>query len=395
MSVSPYPKETLAIYGGTPALPAPPRTRMPVSDTLRDGVIELIQNRPLSSLFGEGEVETFEAAFAEYLGKRYAVAVNSGTSSLHTALTAVGIGAGDEVAVTAFSFVASASVIVQTGARPIFVDIDPQTLGLDLADLKTRISKKTKAVIPAHIFGIPGDISGLRKFCDENGLLLIEDACQALGARVGGRGVGAYGDIGCFSFNVKKIIQTGEGGMLVTDNPSIAEAAREIRVNGLSIFGVERLGFNYTLTNLQAFLGYEQLTRLDEILSCRQAYAERIKEAIRDYVEVFDEQRSGVVPVPYAVPFKLSDSEATRRNLIVDALSREGVPVSGVYTVLYEHALVFKQVQDRQCPVAEQVVPRLLSVNPSHLYAPEDVEGICLGLAKVLSSIDCLDEQNW
>ena len=385
-----FPKEALAIFGGEAALPEPPRTHMPLTDAFAGELRSLIEERPLSSLFGEGEVAAFETAFAAHCGRRYAVALNSGTSSLHTALTAAGIGPGDDVAVTCFSFVASASVIVQAGARPVFVDIDPDTLSMDIGDLKRRLTSRTRAVITAHLFGIPGDIVALSDFCRKEGLLLIEDACQALGASVNGRKVGSFGDLGCFSFNVKKIIQTGEGGMLTTDNAELAEAAREIRVNGLSIFGVERLGFNYTLTNLQALLGLYQLNRLEDILARRNAYAEKLGGAIRDYAKVFEERRSDVTAAPYAVAFEIPEAIGSRRDMVVAALAREGVPISGVYSVLYDHDQVFAEDGAAPCAVAEGLVPRLLSVNPSHLYTAEDIDAVCLGLRKVLSNLDSL-----
>lgn len=375
----------LAVRGGAPALPGAPATHLPVSDTLLERLRRLIEHEPLSTLFGEGEVRAFEERFAARSGARHAVAVNSGTSALHTALTVAGIGPGDDVAVTCFSFIATASVILQLGARPVFVDIDPVTLAIDPQDLAARVTERTKAVIAAHLFGIPADLVALRAVCRARGLLLIEDACQALGASVDGKPVGGVGDIGCFSFNVKKIIQTGEGGMLITDNADFAEAAREVRVNGLSIFGVERLGFNYTLTNIQACLGLDQLAALDDILARRRRYAQRIRAAIRPFVKVYEERRPGVVDSPYAVAFALPT--CADRDFVVEALACEGVPVSGVYSILYHHEAVFGAYTGLPCPVAERVIPVLLSINPSHLYAEADVVRIAEGARKVLADV--------
>jgi perosamine synthetase len=381
---------SLALFGGSSALPGMPRTRLAVDDGLMADLRQLLEHRPLSSLFGEGEVREFEQRFAAYAGAAHAVALNSGTAALHTALAVAGIGPGDEVAVTAFSFIATASVIVQSGARPVFIDIDPAHLGLDLADLKVRLTPRTRAVIVAHLFGIPADIEALRRYCDAQGLLLIEDACQALGASVNGRKVGTFGDIGCFSFNVKKIVQTGEGGMLVTDNAEVAEAAREVRVNGMSVFGVERLGFNYSLSNLQALLGIHQLAQVERILSARRDYAERITRALAGAVDVFTQTRAGVLHSPYAVAFKLPQALRPHRDRVVEALVREGVPVSGTYSVLYHHAQVFGAFDGRPCRAAEATVPCLLSINPSHLYDPADVDRVCHGLRKVMSSLELL-----
>ena len=382
-----YTELSLAIFGGKPALQTMPETRFPVDDTLIDELRQLIENRPLSSLFGEGEVREFEEQFASYVGAAYAVAVNSGTASLHTALTVAGIGPGDDVAVTSFSFVATASVIVQCGANPVFVDIDPRTLGIDLNDLKKRLTSKTRAVIVAHLFGIPADIVALRDFCHAEGLLLIEDVCQALGASLKGKMLGTFGDLGCFSFNVKKIIQTGEGGMLVTDRGDLAEAAREVRVNGMSVFGVERLGFNYTMNNLQALLGIHQLSQIEKILTRRQTYADRIRLALGNAVEVFPEWRENIVRSPYAVVFKLPDEMRLDRDRVVEALVQEGIPISGIYSILYHHVGVFGAFVGRPCQNAENTVPCLLTINPSHLYDSDDVDRVSLGLRKVMSNL--------
>lgn len=381
---------SLALFGGSPALPSMPRMRLAVDDGLMSDLRQLLEHRPLSSLYGEGEVREFEQRFAAFAGAAHAVALNSGTAALHTALAIAGIGSGDDVAVTAFSFIATASVIIQSGARPIFVDIDPANLGLDLADLKTRLTPRTRAVIVAHLFGIPADIEALRRYCNAQGLLLIEDACQALGASVNGRMIGTFGDIGCFSFNVKKIVQTGEGGMLVTDNADMAEAAREVRVNGMSVFGVERLGFNYSLSNLHALLGIHQLAQVERILSTRRDYSERITRALAGGVDVLAQTRKGVLHAPYAVAFKLPDALRPYRDRVVEALVCEGVPVSGTYGILYHYTHVFGAFEGRLCRNAEAIVPCLLSINPSHLYDACDVDRVCLGLRKVMSNLEVL-----
>jgi len=387
-----YAQESLAIFGGPPMVGKELDSSFPVSEAFFCGLKDLIENKPLSTLFGEGEVQEFEGRFALFAGTKHAVAVNSGTSSLHTALCTAGITAGDDVAVTSFSFIASASVIRQVGANPVFIDIDRDTLAIDLADLKKRITPKTKAVIVAHLFGIPSDIVELRDFCRDNNLILIEDACQALGATVDNTPIGSFGDIGCFSFNVKKIIQTGEGGMLVTNDDAIADAARELRVNGLSVFGAERLGFNYTLTNLQAYLGMHQLALVDNILETRRKYANKIQNSVCKYARVFSESRRNVIRSPYAVPFELAVETPSQRDFIIAALHEEGVPVSGVYSVLYHHTSVFGEYSALPCHEAERTVPKILSINPSHLYSEKDVDLICIGIEKVLSNFEGLLE---
>ena len=382
----------LAILGGQPTLPGGPVYRSPFAQDIYPKIETLLRDRPLSTLFGEHDVEEFENKFSSLLNIGCAVAVNSGTSALHTSLVAAGITSLDEVAVTCFSFIASASVILQVGAKPIFIDIEKDNLALDLNDLKRKITSKTRAVIVAHLFGIPANIIEISNFCKENNLILIEDSCQALGACVDGKAIGTFGDIGCFSFNVKKVIQTGEGGMLVCHNEEIAQIARELRVNGLSRFSVERVGFNYTLTNFQACIGSYQLDHLKEIVLKRKSYSEIIQYTLSKYVKTFNEYRDSYEQSYYAVPFLVLTEKREERDILLAALNKEGVPVSGVYDVLYHHTQVFGPHTGEICNVAESIIPRLLSINPSHLYTEEDIELICGGIDKVFSQSDELKQ---
>ena len=382
---------SLALFGGPQALPGGPRLRPRFGPELAGELAELLATRPLSTLFGEHDVAELERLVAARLGVAGAVAVNAGTSSLHAALIALGIGPGDEVPVTCFSFVATASVIAQVGATPVWVDIDETTLGLDNADLERKIGPRTKAVMVAHLFGIPNDVAATARLCKAKGIPLIEDACQALGATVGGRAIGAIGTVGCFSFNVNKIVQTGEGGMLVSDDAAVLDVARELRVNGLSPFGVERLGMNYTMTNVQARIGCHQMARLDEILARRRRFGEMIAAALAPHAHVFPETRTDVARSCYAVPFRVPVATRAGRDLLVAALSREGVPVSGVYEILYKHEAVFGPRRGPECPVAERVIPGLLSINPSHHYEEDDVARFCEGAAKVLARAEVIE----
>lgn len=386
--------QDLALFGGTPVLPSGPRLLPPFGDDLLPQIADLLTNRPLSSLFGSDDVAEFEAAVASRIGVGGAVAVNSGTSALHLSLLALGVGPGDEVAVTCFSFVATASVIRQVGATPVWIDIDASTLGMDPRDLVLKLTPRTKAVIAAHLFGIPCAIDAIARICRKHGLALVEDACQALGATLNGQAIGSFGTAGCFSFNVNKVVQTGEGGMLVSNDPQLLDAARQMRVNGLSPFGVERLGFNYTLTNLQARLGCAQMAGLDRILERRSRFAAMFAAAIAPYASCLTEGRAGVRRCAYAVPIHLPGLGRPGRDLLVAALGREGVPVSGVYEILYRHEPVFgRPVIWPACPTAEQVIPALLSINPSHRFDDHSAEQICHGLARVLSQLFAINQQ--
>ena len=209
------------------------------------------------------EIEEFEKQFATYMGTEHAVAVSSGTAALHVCLAAANIGAGDEVLVPPFSFVASASSVLHQNAIPIFVDINPITFCIEPEDIRRKITKRTKAIIPVHLFGHPADLDPILQIAREYNLVVIEDACQAHGAEYKGKKVGTIGKAGCFSFFESKNMMTGEGGMIITDDSEFAEQCRLVRHHGEPGWYIyKRLGFNYRMTTMQAAIGIEQLKKL-------------------------------------------------------------------------------------------------------------------------------------
>lgn len=228
-----------------------------------------------SGMLAQGEVvEEFEDKFAAYIGTDYAIATNSGTSALHTALAAQGIKEGDEVITTAFSFFATASCVLMQNATPVFVDIDPKTYNIDPALIEAKISDRTKAIIPVHLYGQPCEMREIMDIAKANNLAVIEDAAQAHGAEYKANKVGAIGDIGVFSFYSTKNIITGEGGMITTDNEEIAERARLIRNHGQSRrYFHDCLGYNYRMTNIAAAIGLVQLKKIDTLSLRRMSNA--------------------------------------------------------------------------------------------------------------------------
>jgi len=228
-----------------------------------------------SGMLAQGEVvEEFEDKFAAYIGTDYAIATNSGTSALHTALAAQGIKEGDEVITTAFSFFATASCVLMQNATPVFVDIDPKTYNIDPALIEAKISDRTKAIIPVHLYGQPCEMREIMDIAKANNLAVIEDAAQAHGAEYKAKKVGAIGDIGVFSFYSTKNIITGEGGMITTNNEEIAERARLIRNHGQSRrYFHDCLGYNYRMTNIAAAIGLVQLKKIDTLSLRRMSNA--------------------------------------------------------------------------------------------------------------------------
>jgi perosamine synthetase len=244
------------------------------------------------------EVVEFERGLRDYQEKKYAVAFNSGTSALHAALLAYGIKGGDEVIVPSFTFIATANAPLFVKAKPIFADIEEQTLGLDPEDVEAKITPKTKAIIPVHYAGCPCKIRELREIADDHHLLLIEDAAESFGASIGDKKAGSYGEGGVLSFCQNKVVPTGEGGALVTDSRDIYEKAKLIRSHGRqensayfsSIENLDyiTLGYNFRMPSMIAALGITQLKKIDMLISMRRQNAEyltaRLEKEVRDVI---------------------------------------------------------------------------------------------------------------
>jgi len=259
-----------------------------------DAVVEVMKSGWLS--IGP-KIEEFERKIAAYVGVKHAVAVNSGTSGLHLLIKAFDIKDGDEVITTPFSFVASTNCILFERAKPVFVDINPQTLEMDVDQIEGKITERTKAILAVDVFGHPMDMKRLREIADRHKLILIEDACEALGSEYDGVKSGSAADGAVFAFYPNKQITTGEGGMIVTNDDNVAELCRSYRSQGRAITGFwlyhERLGYNYRMSEINAVIGSVQMDRLNEIIKKRNAVA-----------NIYNERLSRVhgVAIPYVSP---------------------------------------------------------------------------------------------
>lgn len=236
------------------------------------------------------KVAEFETAFASRHGVAHGVAVTSGTTALHLALAALGIGPGDEVIVPAFTWVASANAVVYVGATPVLVDVDPHTYNLDIEGVRAVVTERTRALIAVHLFGLCVDLDALRDVVPER-VLIVEDAACAAGADLRGAPAGSLGTVGCFSFHPRKSITTGEGGMLTTDDEGLAEHLRSLRNHGAVAApaagpavmpDIAELGFNYRMTDLQAAIGLVQLAKLDRLIEERDRWARWYTDALAD-----------------------------------------------------------------------------------------------------------------
>ena len=245
-----------------------------------DAVIDVLHGDTLS--IGP-RVEEFERLVATLVGRRHAVAVSSGTAGLHCCMIAAGIGEGHEVITTPFSFVASANCAMFVGATPVFVDIDPKTLNIDVTKVKAAITPRTKAIVAVEVFGHPGGMVELEQLAQQHELILIEDCCEGFGGFDGKRAIGSFGRAGVFGFYPNKQITTGEGGMIVTDDDTFANLCRSLRNQGregMSWLAHQRLGFNYRLDEMSAALGVVQVERLGDILDKRRKVAHMYMERL-------------------------------------------------------------------------------------------------------------------
>lgn len=276
-------------------------------------------------------VEKFESEIASYLGSEYALVLNSGTSALHALLLAYEIGPGDEVIVPSFTFIATANAPLFVGAKPVFADIEEETFGLDPKDVEEKITDKTKAIITVHYGGCPSKVFELKKIAKKYDLILIEDAAESFGASVNGVPTGTIGDSGILSFCQNKVITTGEGGAIVTNDKEIYEKVKLIRSHGRaesgdyfsqeSMFEYVTLGYNWRMSNLTATLGLSQIEKADKIINLRRRQAHYYNEKLKEVEEI----KTFTPPEGYNHVYQLYSVLAPKRDELIDFLGKSGV----------------------------------------------------------------------
>lgn len=262
----------------------------------RRNVIECIDSTWISS---KGKfIPEFEGRFAEYVGARHAIAVTNGTIALHLALVALGIGPGDEVILPTLTYVASANAISYTGATPVFVDSVASTWQMDPADVRRKITPRTRAIMPVHLYGHPCDMRELVSIAKEHGLFVVEDCAEAIGSRIGDQHVGTFGDIGIFSFFGNKTITTGEGGMVVTNDETLSTRLSRFKGQGLAAhreYWHDIIGYNYRMTNICAAIGVAQMERIDDLVSRKSEIAEKYRSIFHGSPIIFHEKNENVI----------------------------------------------------------------------------------------------------
>jgi dTDP-4-amino-4,6-dideoxygalactose transaminase len=329
-------------------------------------------------------VKAFEEAFAAVCGVRHAIATSSGTTALHTAILAHGIGPGDEVITTPFKFIASANAAIFAGARPVFVDIDERTYNIDPGRIEAAISPRTKAILPVHLFGNPCDMEAIMDIAAKHGLVVIEDACQAHGATVGERKVGSFGT-GCFSFYPTKNITTAEGGIITTSDDEVADRARLIRSHGQrERYYHEMIGYNFRMTEIQAAIGLVQLGKLEQFNVARRAHAEYLTARLKGVIAPSETPgckhvyHQYTIRVPEAgTPSRLGGG----RDVLANHLRERGIGTMIYYPVPVHKQVVYQRLgyQDR-LPLAEQASREVLSLPVHPALTQEELDKIVEGV---------------
>ncbi len=313
-------------------------------------------------------VEEFERQFAEICGVPYAIATTSGTTALHVALLAHGIGPGDEVITPSFSFIASANTVLYTGARPVFADLDPATLTIDPDDVERKITSRTRAIMPVHLYGNPAALDQLISIAERHGLVLIEDACQAHGATYQGRPVGSFGT-GCFSFYPTKNVTSGEGGMITTSDPEIDRLSRLIRAHGMPQRYVhEMLGFNFRLSNLHAAIGIGQLDHIEEWTARRRHNAARLASLLQGSGVELQVVTPGAMHVYHQFTIRIPNG----RDQVASYLREHGVGCEVYYPIPIHQQKVYQDLgYTDELPVTERMAREVLSL-PVHPSITDD-----------------------
>lgn len=321
-------------------------------------------------------VTQFEENFSNYCGVKYGVAVSNGTVALHLALTALGIGVGDEVIVPDITFAATINAVIYTGATPVIVDIEEDSWCMDPDEIEKAITSKTKAIIPVHIYGQPCDMGKICDIAKNNNLYVVEDCAEAHGAEWNGRKIGSFGDIACFSFYGNKVITTGEGGMCITDSEELNDKMRILRDHGMSRkrkYYHEVVGFNYRMTNLQAAVGVAQLERIDDILEWRSKLEEQYREALlgKDGVVIQRNDLPDRKKIAWLVSILVEDR---KRNRILEKLKENGIDARSFFVPLSEMDIYRKFA--KECKNSKRISRMGINLPTAYEVVKRDVKKI-------------------
>ena len=334
-----------------------------------EAVVKVLRSGLLTNALGAGPMVTqFEKKFAEFAGVKHAIAVNTGTAALHSAIVAAGVQQGDEVILPSFTFVATAEAVVMAGGKPVFTDINPETYNISPAEIKKNITKKTKAIIPVDLYGLSAEIKPISEIATKHGLAVVEDAAQAHGATYNGKPAGVFADAACWSLYASKNMTTGEGGVITTESDEMAETLRLIRTHGEKTkYASLMLGYNYRMSEIQAAIGLVQLEKLPAFVAKRRENAKRLTRLLAKTdrlqlpEETKDRQHSW-----YLYTVRLKNATENERNKIVEELRRKDIGAE-VYYINPVHLMPYyrERFGGRRLPETEKAAKQVFSL-PIH-----------------------------
>jgi len=336
-----------------------------------ENVMDALKSNEISGSFGK-YIDQFENDFSRYCGVKHGIATTSGTTALHLALASLGIKEEDEVILPALTNIATAFAVVYCGARPVVVDSERDTWNMNTDLIEEKITKRTKVILPVHIYGHPVDMNPISDLAKRHRLLVVEDVAEAHGAEYFGKKVGGLGNIGCFSFYANKIIVTGEGGMVVTNNEKIADQARLLRNLAFSKeqrFRHHFIGFNYRMTNVQAAIGVAQLNKIDEIIERKRKIAHSYNALLREIPGiVLPPEKSWAKNVYWMYSILIEEEFGLERDHLIKKLAESGIETRTFFIPMNQQP-IFREMglfENEGCPVAEEL-------SRKGLYLPSSV----------------------
>ncbi|MFH1653986.1 MAG: DegT/DnrJ/EryC1/StrS aminotransferase family protein [Pseudomonadota bacterium] len=372
-------------------------TKIPVSEPFIDEnenrlITEALSKKAISGYFGE-HIAKFENDFARYSDCSHGVATNSGTTALHLAVSALPISQGDEILISTLTNMATFFAAVYQGVKPIPVDIDLSTYNINPSLIEEKITAKTKAIIVVHLFGHPVDMNPIIDIAKKHNLYLIEDCAQSHGATYVGKKVGSFGHFGCFSFYANKIITTGEGGMVTTNDPKLAERVRSLK--GLAFgdknkFMHKDVGYNYRMPNLQAAIGCAQLGKIEDIILCKRRLAANYYERLKDIADlILPSEKAYARNVYWMYHIRILGQKSNKRDLLMKKLLEMGIETREGF-IPYNLQEIFINrgwTKPGDCPRANEVAYSTFYLPSSPTLSEDEADRVCTGLISVLKSI--------
>ena len=332
-------------------------------------------------------ITRFENSFAEYVGAKYAMATSSCTGALHLSLMALGIGPGDEVIVPDVTWVATASAVMYTGAKPVFADINANDWTINLDSIRSLINNKTKAIMPVHLYGYGAAMNQIMEIAHEYNLYVVEDAAPAIGTEINGKRAGTFGDFGCFSFQGAKLLVTGEGGMLVTDNEELFKRAKKDQDHGRKpgTFWIDELGHKYKMNNITAALGLAQIERAENQIFRKRRINSWYMENLSDIGSIaFQSETSGTSSICWMTSFTLNESSQISRDELIHSLKQDGIDSRPVFPAISQYPIW--QYEPEIQPNAKKIGSTGINLPSGVMLGKSAIERVCLSIRKALRS---------